>query len=57
MADESNEQQGKKRKVKWTNLYTKFTIRDAEKRAGIRFPTLEDNAIPVKKMLDGQSKL
>ncbi|KAF8455173.1 hypothetical protein BGX38DRAFT_216177 [Terfezia claveryi] len=65
MADESSVQQGKKhssmqrrkkRKAKKSKSYAKFTIQDAEKRVGIRFLTLEDNAIPVKDMLDGQSK-
>ncbi|KAF8433989.1 hypothetical protein BGX38DRAFT_1275878 [Terfezia claveryi] len=33
MADESSEQQGKKRKAKWSKSYTKFTIRDAERES------------------------
>ncbi|KAF8436766.1 hypothetical protein BGX38DRAFT_1274317 [Terfezia claveryi] len=52
----SSVQQGKKRKAKKSKSYAKFTIEDAEKRVGIRFSTLADNAIPVEDMLDSQSK-
>jgi len=47
----SDNSESKKRKVKWEQSYSRISRIDAEKRLGVEMETLDNEAIPVSKML------